>query len=385
MSSWPFESLCFCRCNVPFQCSMWHLQSKRIPRESMVTLAGWPNSQNSLLIIHVRKCAHCLTLSLLFISFFHSHQHQAKKVLLIQKVDTFKRIWEDRGTGCKKDATFYQPIAPNVNPLVQAWHLLCAQSSEIHFFLPKQGFHIVGFFCRPYYSQTLKEDPNFYAIAERDPIGNYLQKAHTPFHMLWEKFCSLTHIFMKPIDFELIWDNTKTSACKHGSIWKPVPPPGEVPIASAVANRLPMCSYSNVMLFYIIITIASLGFVALGYVVSPSRQKPELDLVRCVHHTCVTQASVSDSMIWSDKGSGGKYDVSVWKLGKWSDTQWAERGVAFMLIFIDSDWLIRLNRNAGTWAQEMLPCGNRSGCSSLRQTKWPCLLLGQERCTWPSH
>jgi hypothetical protein len=54
--------------------------------------------------------------------------------------------------------------------------------------------------------------------------------------------------------------------------------------------------------------------VALGYVVTPHHNKPTLEAITCVHHSCVRACSVSPTRNWSDAGSGGAYDVTVWAL-----------------------------------------------------------------------
>lgn len=155
---------------------------------------------------------------------------------MTKKVTAWTPIWLDRGTGSKMDGTFFKPVSP-------------------------PHFHVVGHFVRGYHADTPREDPNIWALAERNEIGTYLKH---------------------PVDYEKIWDDTKTNARKHASIWRPIPPK---------------------------------GFVALGYAVSPQRdEKPPLTEVVCVHHTCVLPVfRFGATPQWSDRGSGGRYDVSVWR------------------------------------------------------------------------
>jgi hypothetical protein len=162
-------------------------------------------------------------------------KHQARGVLLVQSVDAFKCVWMDQGTGSKMDGSVFRP-------------------------LPPEGWALSGYFFRPRHSEALREKVEVFALAEKEPNGTYLRP---------------------PTDYEMIWNDKKTGARRHCTIWQPVPPP---------------------------------GFVALGYVVTPHHNKPALEAVVCVHHSCVRACSVSSTRNWTDSGSGGAYDVTVWAL-----------------------------------------------------------------------
>ncbi|ELR19508.1 zinc finger, C3HC4 type (RING finger) domain containing protein [Acanthamoeba castellanii str. Neff] len=168
-----------------------------------------------------------------------NEKHQATGVLLVQSVDAFKCVWMDQGTGSKMDGSVFRPLTPEGT---------------------RTRWSPVGYFFRPRHSEALREKVEVFALAEKVPNGTYLRP---------------------PTDFELIWNDKKTGAKRHCSIWRPIPPP---------------------------------GFVALGYVVTPHHNKPTLEAITCVHHSCVRACSVSPTRNWSDAGSGGAYDVTVWAL-----------------------------------------------------------------------
>lgn len=82
----------------------------------------------------------------------------------------------------------------------------------------------------------------------------------------------------RPDDFELIWKDTGSKSKRDGAIWRPIPPQ---------------------------------GYVAMGSVCSNDHEKPSLNAVRCVRADLVIASDVGE-LIWNDRGSGAKQNVSVW-------------------------------------------------------------------------
>lgn len=82
-----------------------------------------------------------------------------------------------------------------------------------------------------------------------------------------------------PIDYEKVWDDKGTGAKYKGCIWRPIAPD---------------------------------GYVALGCVTAKdSYDKPGLDAVTCVREDLTFGSNAK--WVYSDKGAGGKYDLSVWR------------------------------------------------------------------------
>jgi hypothetical protein len=83
----------------------------------------------------------------------------------------------------------------------------------------------------------------------------------------------------KPLGYNWVWNDNDSGADEDASIWRP---------------------------------IAAQGFVCLGDVVTNNHDiAPSTDLIRCVHESYV-KTSQHSNWKWNDKGSGGKYDVSLW-------------------------------------------------------------------------
>lgn len=81
----------------------------------------------------------------------------------------------------------------------------------------------------------------------------------------------------RPVDYELIWDDTGSGSKKDGAIWRPVPPE---------------------------------GYVALGSVCSDGHEKPSFNAVRCVRADLVIASALSEQ--WNDRSSGARKSVSTW-------------------------------------------------------------------------
>eukprot|EP01088_Endostelium_zonatum_P017876 TRINITY_DN5514_c0_g1_i1.p1 TRINITY_DN5514_c0_g1~~TRINITY_DN5514_c0_g1_i1.p1 ORF type:complete len:359 (-),score=84.96 TRINITY_DN5514_c0_g1_i1:62-1138(-) len=180
------------------------------------------------------------------------------KVLRVVEVKEFQRIWKDRGTGTESDLTLFRPLAPT-------------------------GYYILGDIARPYHSDDYprkEKETDAKAFSTTTAHGMYCQD-HTPVLAVNEINSDFPEYLRKPVDYQFLWNDTRTGALQPVTIWKPLAPP---------------------------------GFVALGFVATPDHTKPSLDLIRCLHHSITLPGSIL-GMVWQDRGSGGKFDCSLWAVG----------------------------------------------------------------------
>jgi Vacuolar protein sorting-associated protein 62/Bacterial SH3 domain len=84
-----------------------------------------------------------------------------------------------------------------------------------------------------------------------------------------------------PKDWELIWKDKGSGAKKDGSMWRAIPPSEEYQCIGSVPQK--------------------------GY------EKPYIPSYRCVHMS-LTEPVITSDLIWSDKGSGAKNKVTMFKL-----------------------------------------------------------------------
>ena len=84
-----------------------------------------------------------------------------------------------------------------------------------------------------------------------------------------------------PINWELIWKDKGSGAKKDGSMWRAIPPGDE--------------------------------YVCIGTIPQKGYEMPDLPNYRCVHAS-FTEKVITSSLIWSDKGSGAKKKVTMFKL-----------------------------------------------------------------------
>lgn len=85
---------------------------------------------------------------------------------------------------------------------------------------------------------------------------------------------------VSPTGYARVWDDSGSSANRDGSVWRPIAPE---------------------------------GYLALGDVATGTRSPPSLDAIWCVRADLVTSAAYG-SMVWRDKGSGGRHDISTWEV-----------------------------------------------------------------------
>ena len=88
-------------------------------------------------------------------------------------------------------------------------------------------------------------------------------------------------LLVAPIEWKLIWKDKGSGARKDGSMWEAIPPDS--------------------------------NYKCLGSIPQNGYEKPVLSNYRCVH-VSLTEKIVSNSVIWSDKGSGADKEVTIFRL-----------------------------------------------------------------------
>nr|WP_315445268.1 Vps62-related protein [uncultured Pseudomonas sp.] len=160
--------------------------------------------------------------------------------LLINFTTEFLRIWDTHGSRAKKAAIWRPTPAADVLPgYFPLGDVLIDNHDNI------TGRHIVAVVCE---ADTPSADP---------AKGKAL---------------------CRPVDYELIWEDTGSGSKKDGAIWRPVPPE---------------------------------GYVALGSVCSDGHQKPSFNAVRCVRADLVIASGLSEQT-WNDRSSGARKSISTW-------------------------------------------------------------------------
>eukprot|EP00979_Chaetoceros_neogracilis_P011890 scaffold3033_cov250-Chaetoceros_neogracile.AAC.3 len=93
----------------------------------------------------------------------------------------------------------------------------------------------------------------------------------------------------KPVHFEVVWTDQNTGGSRDGQIYKAVAPRGYVALSDVATHR------DN-------------SSMKPGEVFRANEIDPKF---RCVHKSLVELAE-RDKLVWTDKGSGGRYDGAVW-------------------------------------------------------------------------
>ena len=88
-------------------------------------------------------------------------------------------------------------------------------------------------------------------------------------------------LLVAPIDWKLIWNDKGSGARKDGSMWEAIPPDS--------------------------------NYKCLGSIPQKGYKKPVLSNYRCVH-VSLTEKIVSNSVVWSDKGSNADKKVTMFRL-----------------------------------------------------------------------
>ena len=89
-----------------------------------------------------------------------------------------------------------------------------------------------------------------------------------------------------PIDYRLIWTDKGSGAIEDVSIWRAIPQP---------------------------------GYKCLGDVANNSRQRPPMDIIKCVPKQCLERINLGN-LIWNDKGTGANKDFSAWHVANRGNT-----------------------------------------------------------------
>ncbi len=111
-------------------------------------------------------------------------------------------IWDDRGTGAKKDVSIWRPQGPSDYAFIGDF---------------AHGSHAKPTFTYNYeYLGPTVLNPLILVKAVNEDPANPLLKA--------------------PVDYELAWDSKRTGARADGSIWIPVAPPGYVTIGAVATT-----------------------------------------------------------------------------------------------------------------------------------------------------
>ena len=92
---------------------------------------------------------------------------------------------------------------------------------------------------------------------------------------------SESNYLVAPDDWELVWEDKGTGAKKKGSMWRAISPDDD--------------------------------HVCVGTIPQKGYEKPNLPDYRCVH-TSFTEKMITDTLIWSDEGSGAEKEVTMFKL-----------------------------------------------------------------------
>jgi hypothetical protein len=120
---------------------------------------------------------------------------------------------------------------------------------------PATGVFIVGDYAQGNYGDP--SAPTMTVTSVNDPDNTLLQP---------------------PVDYRLIWNDKGSGGHNDGSVWYPVPPD---------------------------------NFVSIGAIGQMGYDKPSVATYRCVHSSLL-QPSSAGSLIWSDRHSGAKMDVSLY-------------------------------------------------------------------------
>jgi len=89
-------------------------------------------------------------------------------------------------------------------------------------------------------------------------------------------------LLVAPIDWKMIWKDKGSGARKDGSMWEAIPPDSN----HKCLGSIPQLEYDK---------------------------KPDLPNYRCVH-TSLTEKLITNSIIWSDEGSGADKEVTMFRL-----------------------------------------------------------------------
>ena len=133
--------------------------------------------------------------------------------------------------------------------------------------------------------------PDYYIIGAFAQ-GNYWDPADCITAVKPDNNSQSNQLLKPPAGWQLIWTDKNSGARMNGSIWRPVAPDKD--------------------------------YVCLGSVAKQGYGNPDLPNYTCVHH-CLVEALPAANYIWSDKGTGAKQNVSIYKLHN-SNSFYAQSG-----------------------------------------------------------
>ncbi len=150
--------------------------------------------------------------------------------LAIQFTNQFEFAWNDQGSEGSFDGSYYRPIAPS-------------------------DYYPLG-----YYGQSNYNQAKGVVIVVKELISGALAR---------------------PVDYEIVWQDSGSGAGMDVTFWRPIPPN---------------------------------GYVALGLVVIGNYDdKPSFDQVRCVRQDLVVPG-VAGKQVWIDKDTGAGSDFGSWEI-----------------------------------------------------------------------
>jgi len=95
----------------------------------------------------------------------------------------------------------------------------------------------------------------------------------------------------QPKHFEVVWTDRGTGGTRDGQLWKAVPHPGYVALSDVAIHRSNSGLYPGVQM-------------------GPNEIDPSF---MCVHESLVESTELGECL-WTDSGSGGRYDGAVWAI-----------------------------------------------------------------------
>ena len=122
--------------------------------------------------------------------------------------------------------------------------------------------------------------PDFYMIGAFAQ-GNYWNPADCVIAVKPDNNPQSNQLVQPPASWQLIWTDENSGARMNGSIWRPVAPDND--------------------------------YICLGSVAKQGYGNPDFPNYACVHR-CLVEALPVANYIWSDKGTGARQNVSIYKL-----------------------------------------------------------------------
>jgi len=193
-----------------------------------------------------------------------SYKALCKIEVKVEEITSWKLLWTSEGSGSRKEASVWVPqftqntIFGRNKYRVILGHYGAVGFGKKFFSTPKPPSTLQGF------SLELTDLGRF-SISQ----SANLDESHVNYLMPY------------PIRYKMVW--WQQTAANSFYIWKPIPPSGD--------------------------------FVALGMVGTLTNDEPPLDAVRCINKGFLVKSSEPPSIVWDNKGTGGKKG-SFWCMNK---------------------------------------------------------------------